>query len=136
MKKIGTTTLGIVAAALSTTACATVRPSAVSLLSPTMTIVAGVGMIDPMAVPAVTYDAIQLEPEHAGLIAAFAVASAPDYANTIVTAATNGAPERAAEIDAAVKRALSQRPVPRMARIPDHGALVQLVERATAAGQQ
>ena len=106
------------------------------LVSPTLTVVAGVAMIDPVSAPAVTYDAIQLEPEHAGLIAAFAVASAPDYANTIIVAATNGAPERAAEIDAAARRALRQRPAPRMARIPDHNTLVRLLERADAASEQ
>lgn len=132
MKNIATMILGVVAVALSTTACAT-RPF--TMLSPTITVVAGVSMLDPGYAASVTYDAIQLEPQQAGLIAAFAVAAAPNEATRIIAAATSSAPERAAEIEAAAKRALRRKPTT-VAQVPDHAYLLRLLDRAAAASFQ
>ena len=121
---------------LSTTACATVDRAPVTLLSPTVTVVAGVSMLDPGRAPAVTYDAIQIEPQHAAMITAFAVAAAPDHAKPILVAATSSAPDHAADIDAAAKRVLRRRPAQTLSRIPDHADLVRLVDRAIAAAEQ
>lgn len=122
--------------ALSMGACATVDRAPVTLLSPTITIVAGVSMLDPVRAPAVTYDAIQIEPQHAAVIAAFAVAAAPDHANPILVAATSSAPDLAADIDAAAKRVLRKRPTPTLSRIPDYADLVRLFDRAVAAAER
>jgi hypothetical protein len=133
VKKIGTMILGVVAVALSTTACASV--DRFTMLSPTVTVVAGVSMLDPGNAASVTYDAVQLEPQLAGLIAAFAVAAAPAQADRIVAAATSGAPDRAAEIEVAAKRALRRKPQT-VAQVPDHAYLVRLLDRAAAASRQ
>ena len=116
-----------------TTACVTVDAQRMTLLSPTLTVVAGVAMLDPSQAAAVTYDAVRVQPEHAALIAAFAVAAAPGHATPIITAATNGAPDLAAEIRVAAKRALRRRPSAQVASIPDPAYVARLVERATSA---
>ncbi len=125
------TLIGVIAVALLTSACATVDGRQITMMSPTLTVVAGVAMLEPGSAASVTFDAVKLEPENAGLITAFAVAAAPDRAQAIMMAARSGAPDRISEIDAATKRALRQRPALVFARIPDHGYLVRLVERAT-----
>jgi hypothetical protein len=130
VKNIGTMILGVVAA-LSTTACATAdRPF--TMLSPTVTVIAGVSMLDPGSAASATYDAVRLEPHHAGLFAAFAVAAAPNEASRIVAAATSSAPDRAAEIEAAAKGALRRRPTA-VAHVPNHASLIRLLDRAAAA---
>jgi hypothetical protein len=122
--------VGLLALVLSTAACATVDRG--TLLSPTLTVVAGVAMLDPIQAPAVTYDAVKVDPDNAALIAAFAVAAAPQQARPIVIAATTGAPHRTDDIELAAKRALRYRPATEIARRPDHAYLVRLVDRATA----
>ena len=133
MRRASVTIIAVIAVALSTSACATIGRDNATLLSPTFTIVAGVSMLEPEQAPAVTYDAVVIQPDHAALIAAFAVAAAPDQAASIVSAARRAAPERAAEVETATKRVLRRRSTPVFAAIPDHGALVRLVERVTIA---
>lgn len=123
----------LIAVAISTGACATAGRAPVTLLSPTVTVVAGVAMLAPSEAPAVTYDAVQVEPERAPIIAAFAVAAAPHQAEQIIAAARASAPHMAQEIDAATKRLVRRRVPVVLASIPDHGYLVRLVDRATSA---
>lgn len=126
------TLIGVIAVLLFLSACATVDGQhQISMMSPTLTVVAGVAMLEPSHAASATYDAVKLEPENAALIAAFAVAAAPDRAQPIILAARRGAPDRVTEIDAATKRALRRVPALVFARIPDHEYLVRLVERAT-----
>lgn len=121
--------VALLALVLSTAACATAERA--TLLSPTLTVVAGVSMLDPMQAPSVTYDAVQVDPDSAAIIVAFAVAAAPQQARPIALAAATGAPHRSAEIEAATKRALRYRPATSISRAPDHRYLVGLVDRAT-----
>jgi hypothetical protein len=121
----------VIAVGLLTTACATAGGGQSTMLSPTLTVVAGVAMLEPTQASAVTYDAVKLEPENAALIAVFAVSAAPDRAQMIITAARNGAPDRAADIDAAIQRALRARSSRVWKNIPDHAYLVKLVDFAT-----
>lgn len=120
--------VALLAVVLSTAACATADRA--TLLSPTLTVVAGVSMLDPAQAPSVTFDAVQVDPDSAPIIVAFAVAAAPSQAKPIALAATTGAPHRTADIEAATKRALRYRPATSIARAPDHTYLVWLVDRA------
>lgn len=122
--------VALIAVLLSTAACATADRA--TLLSPTLTVVAGVAMLDPAQAPSVTYDAVQVDPESAPLIVAFAVAAAPQQARPIALAAATGAPHRTVEIEAATKRALRYRPATTISKAPDHTYLVGLVDRATS----
>ena len=121
--------VALLAVVLSTAACATADRT--TLLSPTLTVVAGVAMLDPVQAPAVTYDAVQIDPDAAPLIVAFAVAAAPQQAGPITLAARTGAPHRAEDIDAASRRALRYRPATTITKRPDYTYLVGLVDRAT-----